>query len=204
MQREKTISDAELVKKFNSGDINAFTTLVNRWESHVYNFVLRNVGNRETAKDICQILFLRIFEKLHKIKDPGKFKQWIFKIAVNLCRDEYKRRKTRSTYFVSGSSHDDSISMYTDRISDKSPSPEQAFDNKLLINILSEALLELPEDQRVVIIMKQYHNLKFTEIAEITKTSENTVKSRLYYGLKTLKKVLEQQELSREVLINEM
>jgi len=198
------MTDADLIKKFKAGDINAFTILVRRWEGYIYNFVLRNVGDREAAKDICQTLFLRVYEKLHKIKEPEKFKQWIFKIAINLCRDEFKRRKTRQTYYVSSRSDSEAMEIYKNSIIDQSSSPEQAFDNKLMINILSKALLRIPEEQRVVIVMKQYHNLKFHEIAEITKTSENTVKSRLYYGLKTLREVLEQQKLSREVLINEM
>jgi len=82
--------------------------------------------------------------------------------------------------------------------------PEELIDHQELCDILKRAIMSLPEEQRVVIVMKQYQDLKFTEIAEILKQPINTVKSRLYYGLRTLRKILVESKFSKEVLFNEV
>ena len=82
--------------------------------------------------------------------------------------------------------------------------PEELVDHQELGEILKRAIMALPEEQSVVIVMKQYQGLKFTEIAEILKQPINTVKSRLYYGLRALRKILVDSKFNKEVLLNEM
>ena len=196
------MTDAELINNFINGNTSSFISLVKRWEKPIYNFALRNLGSKHSAEDVCQTVFLKAFENLHKLKDPEKFKQWIFTIAANLCRDEFKRRKKFRQKTVSISFNE--TNMYEEITDSDSELPDDRFNNMILKDILKDALMQIPEQQRTVIIMKQYHNLKFHEIAKITKTSENTVKSRLYYGLKTLRKILENNKIDREVLTNGM
>jgi len=82
--------------------------------------------------------------------------------------------------------------------------PEELYQHQQIGEILKRTLMTLPEEQRVVIVMKQYQGLKFTEIADILKQPINTIKSRLYYGLRTLRKILEESKLDKEVLLHEM
>jgi len=196
------MTDAELINSFKNGNTSSFIGLVKKWEKPIYNFALRNLGSKHSAEDVCQTVFLKAFENLHKLKDPEKFKQWIFTIAANLCRDEFKRRKKFRQKTVSISFNE--TNMFEEITDTDSELPDDRFNNMILKDILKDALMQIPEQQRTVIIMKQYHNLKFHEIAKITKTSENTVKSRLYYGLKTLRKILENNKIDREVLTNGM
>lgn len=196
------MTDAELINSFKNGNTSSFIGLVKKWEKPIYNFALRNLGSKHSAEDVCQTVFLKAFENLHKLKDPEKFKQWIFTIAANLCRDEFKRRKKFRQKTVSISFNE--TNMFEEITDTDSELPDDRFNNMILKDILKDALMQIPEQQRTVIIMKQYHNLKFHEIAKITKTSENTVKSRLYYGLKTLRKILENNKINREVLTNGM
>jgi RNA polymerase sigma-70 factor (ECF subfamily) len=86
----------------------------------------------------------------------------------------------------------------------ESQTPEDVLNNQQIGEILKRALMAIPEEQRVVIIMKQYQGLKFTEIADILKQPVNTIKSRLYYGLNALRKILVESNYSKEVLFNEM
>ena len=83
------MTDAELINNFINGNTSSFISLVKRWEKPIYNFALRNLGSKHSAEDVCQTVFLKAFENLHKLKYPEKFKQWIFTIAANLCRDEF-------------------------------------------------------------------------------------------------------------------
>jgi RNA polymerase sigma-70 factor (ECF subfamily) len=85
-----------------------------------------------------------------------------------------------------------------------SKTPEKLYENQQIKEILSQALMILPEEQRIVIIMKHYQELKFIEIAAILEQPINTIKSRLYYGLRSLKKILEDSKLCKEVLLHEM
>jgi RNA polymerase sigma-70 factor (ECF subfamily) len=199
------MTDTELIEQFTSGNLNAFNRLVWRWEKPLYNFILRNIGNEDTAKDICQTAFIRMFKKLKKLRDPAKFTSWMYRIALNLCRDEFKKQKKHHFYSLSETFEDDNHlnSKKQMQIQD-SKTPEKLYENQQIKEILSQALMILPEEQRIVIIMKHYQELKFIEIAAILEQPINTIKSRLYYGLRSLKKILEDSKLCKEVLLHEM
>jgi len=199
------MTDAALIQQYLNGEIGAFNTLVWRWEKPIFNFTYRIVGNEDTAKDICQTTFIRTYRELKKLREPEKFSSWIYRIALNLCRDELKKKKNRNTLYIEDlqtkSSSADSIMQMRDH---NTKTPEEACDHQQIGEILKWALMALPEEQRVVVIMKQYHGLKFTEIAEILKQPINTIKSRLYYGLRALRKILVESKYSKEVLLHEM
>ena len=199
------MTDAVLIQQFLDGEIGAFNTLVWRWEKPLFNFVYRTIGNEETAKDICQTTFIRTYRELKRLRDPDKFSPWIYRIALNLCRDELKRRKKRNLLYYEDFFSDQNPSNPVMQIPDQdTKTPEELVDHQELGDILKRAIMALPEEQRVVIVMKQYQGLKFTEIAEILKQPINTVKSRLYYGLRALRKILVESKFNKEVLLNEM
>jgi RNA polymerase sigma-70 factor (ECF subfamily) len=199
------MTDAALIERFLKGDIGAFNTLVWRWEKPIFNFVLRTVCNEDTAKDICQITFIRMFKQLKKLREPDKFSPWIYRIALNLCRDEFKKKNRNHLLYIEDYTTDDGASNRLDQMSDHhEKTPEESCNHQQLKGILKQALMSIPEEQRVIIIMKQYQGLKFTEISDILKQPVNTVKSRLYYGLRALRKTLEESKYSKEVLLNEM
>jgi RNA polymerase sigma-70 factor (ECF subfamily) len=199
------MTDTALIARYLQGDTQAFNILVWRWEKPIYNFVLRNIGNEESAKDICQTTFIRAFKQLKRLREPEKFSPWLYRIAHNLCCDEYKKKKNRPVYYLNERFSDDETLNPAGQMAEKnSKTPEDLVHHQQIGDILKRALLQLPEEQRVVIIMKQYQELKFTEIADILKQPINTIKSRLYYGLRTLRKILEGSNLNKEVLLHEM
>ena len=197
--------DAALIERFLEGDIGAFNTLVWRWEKRLFNFVYRTMGDAETSKDICQTVFIKIFKGLKKLREPDKFSSWIYRIALNLCRDELNRKKNRRLYCLESPVSDETSPNPVKQLEDQSTrSPEENCHHQQIGEILKRALMTLPEEQRVVIIMKQYEDLKFTEIADILEQPLNTIKSRLYYGLRGLRKTLEASDFNKEVLFHEM
>lgn len=195
------MTDPELIAKFLDGNVEAFNTLVWRWEKNVYNFVLRYLGDRETAKDVCQKTFIRVYQNLHRLREPERFSTWLYQIAVNICRDEVKSRRRRNTTSLENllESRDGSYTQVHNN-TDLKLEPDQHANQRDLREVLARALQAVPEEQRVVIIMKEYQGLKFTEIAEILQTSVNTVKSRMYYGLTAIQKVFKKWKIYEEML----
>lgn len=196
------MTDSELIEKFLQGDVSAFNTLVWQWQKCLYNFVLRYMGNAEESKDICQNTFIRAYKKLHRLRNPDKFSTWLYQIAVNICRDEMKKRQRKKTFSLDHLSENSNGKHKTllDVTTDKTNEPEALIQKRDAADLISRALQTLPEEQRVVIIMKEYQGLKFTEIADILDTSVNTAKSRMYYGIAALRKVFNQWEISKESL----
>ena len=198
------MTDNILIERFLEGDINAFNMLVWRWEKPILNFIYRHIGNEETAQDICQLVFIRVFKKLKTLRERQKFSSWIYRIALNLCRDEYKKRKNRHHISIETDPKDDTSYSYKQMIDSSIQTPEDLCHQQSVIELLKEALMTLPEEQRIIIIMKQYQGLKFIEIADILKQPVNTIKSRLYYGLRALRKYFEESKVNKEVLFHEM
>lgn len=196
------MTDDQLIIRFLDGQVNAFNTLVWRWEKRLYNFILRYVGDREDAKDLCQKTFIQVYQDLRRLRDPGKFSTWVHQIAVNLCRDELRNRHRRPMLSLEGlqEDYDDPSLAAPEMAAAPSMQPDAAAHRRDMRELLNAALQTLPEEQRVVVIMKEYQELKFAEIAEILGISVNTAKSRMYYGLGALRKVFDQWNISQEVL----
>ena len=189
------MNNYELISNYLAGDISAFNVLVRKNQDELFNFLLKYTGDRETAKDILQQTFILVFKKLKKLKDKEKFRSWLYTIAVNQCKNHF--RKKREVSFTEISSKQDF---------EFNPGEEQKFEtnNQSSNVIIKKALQAIPNEQRVVIIMKQYHDLKFTEIASILNEPVNTVKARLYYGLNALRKVMNTWGIEKEDLGYEM
>ncbi|MCE2441088.1 MAG: sigma-70 family RNA polymerase sigma factor [Candidatus Latescibacteria bacterium] len=191
------MTDAELIRRFRNGESHALNGLVGRWQPRLYNFILRQVGDREEAHDLCQKVLIKAHRNLRRLRDPGKFSTWIYQIAVNTCRDELRRRRRHPTISHGADSRqDDSV---------KIPArTDSAIHECELRDLLNRALQCIPQEQRTIVVMKEYEHLKFTEIAAILKLPVNTVKSRLYYGLKNVRKQLDQWNITSETIDYEM
>ncbi len=202
------MNDRDLIERFLRGETEAFNTLVWRWQKTIYNFILRDIGNREEAHDLTQQVFVRVYRNLDKLKNLDRFSTWIYQIAANLCRDLIKQRRRRGLQSLEGMQEAGALELSTNTAltmhSENEEHPDRIVSRNQLRDILEKALQEIPEEQRIVVVMKEYQNLKFTEIAEILGAPVNTVKSRLYYGLNALKKVLGRWQIDEEVVHYEM
>ena len=89
------LSDEALIEEFLNGSSEAFNVLVWRWQSKIYSFTYRYVQDEDDAKDICQMVFIKVFKNLNKLRDKAKFRSWLYQIAANISKDELKRRKKR-------------------------------------------------------------------------------------------------------------
>ncbi len=188
-----------IIAKAQKGDQKALNQLVSLWYKRIYNYILKYFGDHDTAVELAQQTFISMFRYIINLKDVDRFKPWLYRIATNLCYEESRKRKQHPTISLT-ILDDDQNNDHTHRIEAKNAfyNPEKRFSQLELEKILLESMGELNHSERTVIIMKEYEGLKFTEIAEALDTSENTVKARLYRGLKKLRDILERNEITKD------
>ena len=190
-----------LVIRAKTGDQSAQGKLVQLWYKRIYNFGYKFFLDHDMAMEVSQRTFISMCKNLVSLHDAARFKPWLYKIAVNYCREEARKKKVnRSLPFDLVWSHDAEDSPKWESSGQRHDNPERQLQQRELSDILQNALLELSEEQREIVIMKEYEGLKFREIAEILNISENTVKSRMYYGLDGLKKILEKKNINKNTI----
>lgn len=181
--------------RFQRGDVSAFSDLVARHKTPLYNFVLRHVRSSAAADDILQDVFLRVIQNSADFKHEARFSTWIYTIARNLCVDHLRKMSVRNHDSLDQSS-DQAPRSLGEVVADHSPlsSVERsAVSNELRSQIIL-AVEQLPEDQREVFLLREVACLPFKEIAQITNTPENTLKSRMRYALERLQEALHEYE----------
>ena len=181
-----TWTDEELVARSRTGDAESFNQLISRWERPIYALAYRVIGREEDARDVTQETFLRAFRGLAAFKGQAKFSSWLYRIALNLCRD-WIRRKKRSP--IATLPEDVELE---DLASDAGPTEtvEDLVSRRELSELVEAAMARLPEEQRTAIILKEYHGMTFQEIADLQGCPLSTVKTRLYQGLSVLRREL--------------
>jgi RNA polymerase sigma factor (sigma-70 family) len=190
-----------LILKAQQGDQSAQGKLVQLWYKRIYNFGYKFFLDHDLAMEISQKTFISMCKNLQTLQDVARFKSWLYKIAVNYCREEARKMKgSKSLSFDVVWNRDADDSPRWESSGQKFDNPERQFEQSELSDILQEALLEINEEQREVVIMKEYEGLKFREIAEVLNISENTVKSRMYYGLDSLRKILTRKNINKDTI----
>ena len=185
-------TDEELVTLAAQGDTDAFNQLVVRWERSIHALAYRILGREEDARDVCQEAFLRAFRGLKGFKGQAKFSSWLYRIAVNLCRD-WLRRERRRGVIQPSEGFEFNEQAIVDPISE---TVEELIVRRDLGRAVSKVMATLPEDQRTVIVLKEYHGLTFREIADLMECPLSTAKTRLYQGLSMLRRQLEENGLN--------
>ena len=181
-----TWTDEELVARSIGGDPDSFNELIHRWERPIYALAYRQLRREEEARDVCQETFLRAYRALPGFRGQAKFSSWLYRIALNLCRDWMRRE--RRTPVVQAPENVDLMELAAER------EPSESIEDRVARNDLSRAVERamtlLPEEQRTAIVLKEYHGLTFQEIADLVGCPLSTVKTRLYQGLTVLRREL--------------
>jgi RNA polymerase sigma-70 factor (ECF subfamily) len=186
---DMSCTDEELVTRSRGGDVDSFNQLIVRWERPIYALAYRVIGREEDARDVCQETFLRAYRALPGFKGDAKFSSWLYRIALNLCRD-WIRRQRRAP--VSQMPEDMDI-LEAAAATGPVESIEDLAARRELTAIVEEAMALLPSEQRTAIVLKEYHGMTFQEIADLQGCPLSTVKTRLYQGLSVLRRQLERQ-----------
>jgi RNA polymerase sigma-70 factor (ECF subfamily) len=167
----------------------SFNQLVVRWERPIYALAYRVIGREEEARDVVQETFLRAFRGIRNFRGQAKFSSWVYRIALNLCRDWIRRE--RRTPILPAPEGVDVIELAA------AQGPAESIEDLVARNDMSQVVADLmtrlPEEQRTAIILKEYHGMTFQEIADLQGVPLSTVKTRLYQGLTVLRRHLQQQ-----------
>jgi len=177
------MTDSELITKYQTGDIPAFETLLNRHKNPLFTFLLRLTGDKDRAEDLFQETFLRVLKALPKYKDQGIFRHWLFRIANNVARDAGRRDTARLKRVVTD---DDSVQIAVSH----QIRPDEAAENTDLFEQVEQALANLPDKQREVFLLRVHSGMRFREIAEHLKEPLSTVISQMRYATDKLKPIL--------------
>lgn len=169
----REVEDRDLIARARRQDVEAYNLLVSRWEKRVFNYLLRLVREREDALDLSQDVFLKAYQNLGKLEDPGRFGPWLFRIAHNEAFSLLRKRRPEDELGEMGSQ----------------PARFRMFPVELSLTVQS-ALDRLSRDQREAVVLKIYQGFKFEEMAEVLDCPVSTVKSRLYAALDILKLAL--------------
>ena len=167
--------------------------MILRWERPIYALAYRTIGREEEARDIVQETFLRAFRALPGFKGQAKFSSWLYRIALNLCRDWIRRQRRTPTVPMP-----EGVDL-VELASEQGPveSIEELVARREISAVVAEAMQRLPEEQRTAIVLKEYHGLTFQEIADLQGCPLSTVKTRLYQGLSVLRRQLEASGMTR-------
>jgi len=188
-------NDEDLMAAYKGGEVAAYRVLVERHHAPVYRFCLRSLRSPEAAADAAQEIFLTVVRNAPTWERKAKFTTWLYTMARNWCIDESRKARFRKTESLNESlskgSEGDSGEQRLDRVVSELPQQDRVVDNVRLRKVIDDAVKDLPEEQREVFLLREMSGLPFKDIAELTGTGENTVKSRMRYALLALQKRLQ-------------
>ena len=179
--------EQELIARAQNGDTEAFNPLVYKYQQKIYNLIYRKVRDRETAKDLCQEVFLKAWQALPNFKGQSVFYSWLYQIAVNRSIDFLRKRNRRQVigFEELPQNADDTLQMI-----EVQPSPCALLEKKELEHIIRKAIRKLPSGQRSIIYLRHWEGIPIKEIASRLGKSENTVKTYLYHARRKLQSLL--------------
>lgn len=185
-------ADEDLLKQFSAGNVHAFEALMTRYERPVFNFILRQVGERTRAEELLQDTFLRVIERADDFKGESKFSTWLYTIARNLCIDESRKMVFRrhKSLDAPGSGLDGDGPSLLERTAGHEAGADRRSIARELQPLIAAAVEALPEEQREVFLMRELQHMPFKDIALVVGVPENTVKSRMRYALERLQAAL--------------
>ncbi|MBI5557320.1 MAG: sigma-70 family RNA polymerase sigma factor [Deltaproteobacteria bacterium] len=175
----------KLVQDFLNGDIQAFNRLVLLFQTKIYNLALNYVKNPEEAKDLAQDVFITVYRSLPKLREKEKFTPWLYQIAINHCRNRYKKLSRRG-YFsnISLDDEDTHLQLPGDE------GPEISLQRKNTINLVRTTIDSLGEAEREILLLRDVQELAYDEISAILDIPLGTVKSKLNRARSSLKERL--------------
>ncbi len=187
-----TVTETELIINAQKGNIEAFESLIYKYDRNVLSLALKYVNNRDDAKDIYQEVFLRVFKGLKKFQFKSEFSTWLFRITTNVCLTHSS--KTRKKKFVSineeteNDEHSNEILQLPDEVNE---TPDKLAESSEIKNIVNNALEFLSPKQKMIFTLKHYEGYKIREIAEIMECGEGTVKKTLFEAVHKMRDQLQ-------------
>lgn len=178
----ESMTDAQLAVLSQGGSREAFTLLARRWEPRLQRFLCRTLGNEDDAHDTCQEALLRAFVGIRTLRQPEHVGTWLHQIAINLARDRGRRRGGLRMVEL-----DEAAAA---EWPDRSASPHEDAERSEKAALVRRVLARLPEEQRTAIVLREMEGFNASEVAAMTGVPAATVRSRIFYGFKALRRLV--------------
>jgi RNA polymerase sigma-70 factor (ECF subfamily) len=184
----------ELIVASQKGDMSSFEELLILYQDRVYTHCLHLTGNAQDAQDLAQDVFIQAFRKINSFRGDADFGTWLHRIAVNLWINQFRKNNKLSVV-----SYDEPVSTgdgeMTRELITTEDSPQELVEASERAFIVQSALAKLPEEFKVVIVLRDLEGYRYEEIAEMVSCSLGTVKSRINRGRKLLRKLLLEENI---------
>ena len=172
-------AEAKIIRAVLDGNTNAFEDLVLEYQDQVYHIALKMVGNEEDAFDLSQEAFLKAYRSLRSFRGEAGFGSWLYRMTANLCIDFLRKRKRRGTE-QAASLDDEEPSGRPREIPDLRWEPQDVLQRKELRAEVQAGLRRLPDEQRLILVLRDVEGFSYKEISDALKIELGTVKSRIY------------------------
>lgn len=189
----KHLSDQELMRLVQAGDLTPASEIYDRYSSRIYNFAYRFLKNSEGAEDAVQEVFVKMIKHASQFHGDAKLSTWLFSITANWCRDYLRKADNRPK---------DSDDVLMTLPASRELSPDRVLERRESEMRIQKALLTLTPEQREAILLSRYQGLSYAEIAQISGCSEGAVKTRVFRAMETLKKALTAETRGGERWLN--
>ena len=186
----KEMTDEELMTQFQNGTVEAFDLLVERYSERLSHYLYRFTKDMRRVEDLLQDTFLRVYRNRHSYRPVARFSTWLYTIAGNLARSEYRKQRRRQTYSLQATGRDGE--EYERPIPDEGAETDQRATRMIEDEHIQEALSQIPDKFREVVVLRDVQELAYEEIADITGLPMGTVKSRINRGRTKLQRLLEE------------
>ncbi len=186
------MSDEErrLVEAARRGEVESFNGLVRLYEGRVYNLCYRMLGQSEEAEEAAQEVFLRIYRQLGAYNDAHRFSTWVLSIASHYCIDQLRKRRLTVV----------PIESIINWARSRQPQPDDLALEGEQRDQIQELLHRLPEKYRLALVLRYWHDLSYSEMAQVMKLPENTVKTRLHRARQMMASLIKEGEERRGVV----
>ncbi len=182
---EELDEDRADMLRLKDGDDLALNELMTRWQTPLAAFIQRYTGNAEDALDLAQETFVRVYESRHRYKPKAKFSTWMFTIASNLCRNHARWRARHPTVALDNFTTNEHSSIGA-TLPAPGDSPSESAERKDVADAVSKAVQNLPHDLRTAILLFEYQDQGYQEIATALDCTAKAVETRLYRARKLL------------------
>ena len=183
------INEKELISNAKNGDMKAFEEIIALYERKVFSTIYYMVKNDNEVEDIAQEVFIKIYKNLKNFKEESSLYTWIYRITINVCIDELKKKKNVIYIDEKMQTEDGELEV---QVEDEAKGPEKLVEDAETKEMLIKCVRMLPIEQRTVIILRDIKGFTYMEIAEMTKMNLGTVKSKINRARAALKKILEE------------
>src|SRR5205807_311356 len=191
------LSDADVMLRVKAGDEPAFDYLVQKYRRPMVSFMYRMAHNAAAAEDLAQEVFLRVYRSRASYEASAKFTTWLYRIATNLAVNHARDTRHERPENMASLDEPDEQTGTTMDVADTSPNVEERLVRQERLKAIRQSVENLPERQRLAVLMHKYQQMDYKQIGEVLKLSESATKSLLFRAYETLRQQLKDRKSTR-------